>query len=98
MAEIQRLEAENQRLRTHIRRLEKYIRKLEEHIKKLERIIRRLQEALQRIWRYVIKVLNETRPILAKRGGVPRGNWAYLLGADEVAGKVKKLVQEAVNG
>lgn len=87
----QRLEAKNQQLQEHVRQLEEYAKKLEKHIE-------RLQEALRRVWQYVIRVLGETRPILSRRSGVPRGNWAYCLGADEVAEEVESLVQEAANG
>lgn len=79
-----RLQAENQQLRDHIRQLE-------EHVE-------RLHGALHRIWQYVIWVLSETGPVLSRRSGVPRGNWAYCLGADEVAEEVENLVQEAANG
>jgi len=101
-AQVASLEAENQRLFQHIQQLERYIEKLEEHIEKLEeyiekleKIIKKMREALERIWRYVVGVLRETRRVLGQRSGVPRGEWAYAVGANEVAEEVEKLVREA---
>lgn len=98
IAEVRQLEAENQQLRMHVQQLENYIDELEHVIEELQKRIRKLLVALQRIWQYVVRVLSETRPILSRRSGVPRGNWAYCLGADEVADEVETLVQEVANG
>lgn len=91
VSEIHRLEKENQRLRVHIEELQEYTNEL-------EKAIRRMQRALLRIWQYVVKILNETRPTLSKRSGVPRGIWAYCVGADEVAEEVGDLIQEVASG
>jgi len=102
-ARVASLEAENQRLFQHIQQLERYIEKLEEHIEKLEeyiekleKIIKKMREALERIWRYVVGVLRETRRVLGQRSGVPRGEWAYTMGADKVAEKVERLAREGL--
>lgn len=59
---------------------------------KLKRRLIKMESAIKSALRYVSGVELEANEILSRRSGVPRGRWAFVKGASQVATRVKNLL------
>ena len=75
-------------------RLEIELAAARREIERLRRQVRRLQQVIQMARAACVKWLAQTRTILSKKSGVPRGMWAFARGAHEVAVRLLGILSQ----
>ena len=77
---------------TNCARLESELASARREIERLNRQVRRLRQVIRMARAACLKWLAQTRAVLSRKSGVPRGMWAFARGAHQVAARLLAIL------